>query len=104
MNGHPNMTEPARIAMLIPYYGKWPEWLGFSLRSFSSNSLIHYKLITDLEEPPGFPANVSIYRFSLDEFASRIEETLVLKPLIRHPFKLTDFKPALGQIFSDLTE
>lgn len=94
----------ARLVILIPYYGEWPEWLEFTLRSFSAIPQVRFILISDLKEPPDLPANVSMYCLSLQNFALRVNEILKIRPDIRHPFKLTDFKPALGFIFSDLLE
>lgn len=96
------MNEQGKVAMLIPYYGSPPDWLEFTLQSFSFNPQLDFIILSDIDLPIKLPANVSLHNISIDDFARRIEKKLELEPDIRHPYKLTDFKPALACLFEDL--
>jgi hypothetical protein len=96
------MNEQGKTAMLIPYYGPLPDWLEYTLQSISQNPQFDFIIISDTDPPFKLPVNVNHYRMSIDDFARRMEHQLDIKPDIRHPYKLTDFKPALALLFEDL--
>lgn len=44
--------KTSSILKIIPYFGKWLEWIGFYLESCRHNPDIHWLFYTDCEKPP----------------------------------------------------
>ena len=98
------MDSLPKIAILIPYYGKWPDWMPFFLKSCEHNPDTNWLLVTDLLPVENSPSNVSYISLNLDQLSGRISEKLNVDIRIDNPYKLTDLKPAYGQIFRDLLD
>ncbi len=96
------MDDHPKIAVLIPYFGSWPEWFPLFLRTCRYNTEIDWILPSDLKIKEERPPNVKLVYVKLEELSQRISKMLDLEIQITHPYKLTDFKPAYGYIFSDL--
>jgi hypothetical protein len=90
-----------RIRIVIPYFGRWPEWLDFFLDSCRSNPSVDWVFFTDCGAPANAPDNVEFVKGTLDDFNQRASSALCLNVCAKSSYKLCDFKPALGHIFSD---
>jgi hypothetical protein len=90
-----------KIAIIIPYYGEFPWYFKFFLHSVSYNPCIEIIIFTDLTKPDYCPGNVHFVGMSLSEIESLASRKLNLKTKIDVPYKLCDFRPAYGCIFSD---
>lgn len=92
-----------KICLLVPYYGVWPAYLPFFLRSIAhSHELIDVVFITDLSEPDSLPSNVRLVRRSLSALCASASAKLGISVEITRPYKLCDLRPAFGLIFDDL--
>ncbi len=90
------------ICIVIPYFGKWPRYLSFFLKSCSYNSkFIDYIIFTDNDFPLGGPSNVKFYEMSMNYFNELASQKLNIDISITDPYKLCDFKPSYGTIFSE---
>jgi hypothetical protein len=89
------------IAMIIPYYGKFPWYFNLFLHSASYNPSVDILIFTDLERPVYCPDNVHFIKMSLSEFCQLASQKLKLDIEIHTPYKICDFKPAYGLIFGD---
>src|SRR5688572_18553738 len=95
-----NTSEPA-VCCIIPYYGKWPEYFNFFLKSSQWNTNINFVIFTDLSLPSNCPANVHKVHLSFEDLKLLIEEKLTIDIELNNPYKLCDFKPAYGLIFQE---
>jgi len=95
------MTASNKIAIIIVFFGRWPEWTPYFLRSCSVNKNIHWILFSEKEPAGEHYRNVQFIKITPGQLEKLIRSTLHVKPVIIHPYKLTDFKPAYGLIFRD---
>lgn len=97
-----NSETYSSIAIVICYYGEFPWYFKLFLKSCAYNPTVDFLIITDIEYADEIPVNVFFIQFSWDMLLQTIDEKLDLKTDIREPYKLCDFKPAYGLIFSDI--
>lgn len=90
-----------KIAIIIPYYGVFPWYFKFFLHSVSFNPDIDIIIFTDLQKPDYCPCNVHFVKMSLPEVENLASRKLKFNAKISMPYKLCDFKPTYGHIFSD---
>lgn len=86
-----------RIALILPYFGKFPNYFRFFLESIRRNPTIDLLLFTDNEFNSDYPGNVHIYDMSFEQFKAKLQARFDF-PLthLQSPYCLCDFKPAYG--------
>lgn len=94
------MTPPS-ILLIIPYFGRFNNYFNNFLSSCKSNRTINWLIITDDETKYNYPENVKVIISSFDEIKNRIQSKFDFKIELSTPYKLCDYKPAYGFIFSD---
>lgn len=89
-----------KIIIIIPYFGKFPEYFKLWLKSVEYNKTIDFLLITDnkLQETPN---NVKFINMNFNDIRKEIQNNFKFKITLRNPYELCKFKPAYGEIFSD---
>jgi len=87
-----------KICLVAPYFGKFPNWFGFFLKSCEFNPTVNWIIFTDCQIP-NHPKNVKFIPFSIDKFNKLASEKLKMKTNIKDPYKICDFRPAFGIIF-----
>ena len=87
--------------IIAVYFGSLPGYLPLWLRSCANNPEFQWVLICDHEPDVPTPANVSIHRMTFAQFRDRFEEKLQLKISLEKPYKICDFRPAFGYVFSE---
>ncbi|MBP1225089.1 DUF6625 family protein [Flavobacterium sp. 1355] len=91
------------IAILICWSGSYPWYFPYFIHSCKYNIDIDFYIITDNKETIlNKPSNVKIIDKSLEEIREEASKKLGFKVNIDYPYKLCDFKPAYGFIFSEL--
>jgi hypothetical protein len=95
------MKNNGRITLIVPYFGPWPNWIDFFLKSCSWNPTIKWLIYSDNTIPDLLPENVRIIKTSITELSFLISKILGIIPQIQHPYKLVDFKPAYGLLFNE---
>src|ERR1700683_3163711 len=98
------MGSKLRIALVICYFGKEPWYFKFFAASCRNNPSIDFFLITDIDFGPGLPENIRIVKMTLSAVRKLASEKLGFDVPELRPYKLCDFKPAYGLIFSNLIE
>lgn len=93
-----------KIAIIICYFGKFPWYFDLFLHSASFNKSIDFIIITDSVKPPYCPSNVKFLNRTLNDINILATQRLGFKVNIENPYKLCDFKPTYGLIFSDILE
>ncbi|MGN6196017.1 MAG: DUF6625 family protein [Ginsengibacter sp.] len=93
------------IALIVCYYGKFPWYFSFFLHSCKYNPDVTFYIITDNEvKGHEIPQNVFIIKKSLQQFKQEATHKLGFEVKIDYPYKLCDFKPAYGFIFSEFIQ
>lgn len=91
-----------RIALIIPYFGSLPNYFSLWLESASYNKSIDFLLFTDCNlSEYGIPDNVICKYMTLQEIANRINGILDFDFILHNSYKLCDYRPLYGLIFSD---
>ncbi len=91
------------MAILTCWYGPYPWYFQYFIHSCSYNPTIDFFIISDNKEPiPNKPKNVIVVHKKIDEIKATASETLGFAVNINSSYKLCDFKPAYGFIFSDI--
>ena len=90
-----------KIVFVIPYFGNFPEYFELFLKSCAANPTIDWLLFTDTKEEYIFPENVKRVLISFEQLRNLIEMKMGFKIALSTPYKLCDYKPAYGFIFSE---
>lgn len=96
-----------RILIIIPYFGKFPEWINLFLYSCGRNRIIdgnvriEWLIYTDNEIPDHTCDNVIFRRVSFADYCSMVSKKLDFDFGPSNPYKLCDLKPFYGIIHSD---
>lgn len=89
------------ILLIIPYFGKFNNYFRLFLGSCRHNPTINWLIFTDDETKYSYPNNVKVVYTTLHEVRQKIEERLGFSVALETPYKLCDFKPAYGYVFSE---
>lgn len=100
------------IHLLIPYFGKFPNYFQLYLDSVANNTdILHIIFITDIDTTKyNFPPNTTIInksfedvrRSAYDLITHEFNITIDYKNLLKTPYKLADFKPLQPKLFQPL--
>jgi hypothetical protein len=93
-----------KIAIIVVYFGKWPVWFPAFLQSCKYNSKVNWLFFTDCLIPEQTFDNVDFISFSIHAFNSLATSKLGYKITLNKPYKLCDFKPCYGLIFSEFIQ
>jgi hypothetical protein len=93
------MTKKAVI--ILVWIGKVPAYFPLWVRSVKSNSSFDFLLFTDQLVDIQTPDNLRVIRLTMQELSDTISRKLSLKINIVYPYKICEYKPAFGEIFSD---
>ena len=90
--------------MIIPYFGKFPEWMDLYLYTVGRNTGIDFHYFTDCElntPPLEFTSNIFFHRTTFQEYRNLVfEKTGIHLP--NNPMKLCDLKPFYGIIHKEM--
>lgn len=90
------------IAILIPYFGKWPDWIDFFIESCRANRSIDWIIFTDCEQPQNRAPNVRFIATTFEDYRAAASERLGIELMASEPYKLCDIRPAVGHIHADV--
>jgi len=88
-----------KIALIIPYYGHFPNYFNLFLKTCENNPSIDWIIFSDIETSIEFPKNVHKIQMSFSEIKSTFQEKFDFKISLNSPYKLCDYKPAYGYLF-----
>ena len=85
------------IGLILPYWGRFPNYFQFFLESIGRNPTIDLHVFTDTLEGYCLPNNVIVHLMSLQGFKAKLQDRFDF-PLnhLQSPYNLCDFKPAYG--------
>jgi hypothetical protein len=86
------------IAFIVTYFGPFPPWIEYFLRSCELNSSITFFFYSDNATPKQLPENVHYTHCSFDQYIHCVSQRLEIDFCPTDSYKLCDIKPALGHI------
>ena len=98
------MADKKSVALIICYFGKMPWYFNYFVHSCEYNPSVDFYIITDNADSRDrkMPNNIKLIYKTLREVSLMAAEKLGFEVNISYGYKLCDFKPAYGFIFSDL--
>ena len=98
------MKKKERFIIFSPYFGKLPINFKLWVNSCSFNKDFKFVVFTDDNIDLSLPTNVEIINISFNDFCDKIQKKFDFKLALNTPYKLCDFKPVFGYIFSDIID
>lgn len=94
-----------KCLFIIPFFGKFNNYFQLFLNSCAENNDFNWLIVTDDETVYMYPPNVKVIYMSFDEFKGKVQSKFDnIKISLDTPYKLCDYKPAYGHIFSEYLE
>ncbi|MFB5454758.1 DUF6625 family protein [Enterococcus avium] len=90
-----------KIAIVIAYFGKLPEYNELFIRSCFDQS---FDLLFFTDQKLDSKKNIKVYQMSFSDFKAIIQKKFEFPVKLNKPFKFVDFRPAIGYIFEDYLE
>jgi hypothetical protein len=94
------MRPMPKIILLIPYFGKWPEWFHLFFETMKANSAVNFHFFTDCETEFFSASNVHFEKMSFDDYVKHAQEQIPTPINIQNPYKICDLRPLFGKIHS----
>lgn len=89
------------VKFIVPYFGKLPNTFTLWLKCCKYNSDFQWLVFTDDLTPYVYPENVIVEYLSLEELKQRFEKNLQTTISLEKSYKLCDFRPLFGELFSE---
>lgn len=89
-----------KLILILPYFGNFPNYFALWLKSASYNKNIDYLLVTDNDKLDSYE-NIMWEKMSFSEMKDLVRSKFDFNIKLNRPYKLCDFKPAYGYIFSE---
>jgi hypothetical protein len=92
-----------KIAIFTCWYGEYPWYFAYFIHSCIYNSSIDFYIVTDNTQPIlNKPQNVKVINKTVENIKHEASKKMGFAVNIDYPYKLCDFKPAYGFIFSEI--
>ena len=94
-----------RFSLIVVHFGQFNDYFDLWLESCARNKEIDWLIMTDdMRFVNIAPSNVKFFEETLKGFIAKVEQSVGVCPSIKKPYKLCDFRPAFGHIFSNFIE
>jgi len=103
MKNNKQLMYPS-IALIVPYFGKLPNYFPLWLESCRENPTIDWYIFSDDKTEYDYPENVYFTYMTFNEATELFQKKFDFKIKLLDPYKLTDFKPTYGEVFSDYVQ
>lgn len=90
-----------KFVLIVPYFGKWPDYLPLFLFSVSHNPFIDVLFYTDCGLPESYPSNVIFKEITFEQYCCNVSRALGLHFHPCKAYKLCDLKPFYGSIHAE---
>lgn len=91
----------AKIAMIVPYFGKWPEWMDLYLYSCSKNPQVDFLFFTDCLVPATVYPNTLFITLSFEAYCKHVSRVLHVDFRPTQAYKLCDLKAFYGLVHAE---
>jgi hypothetical protein len=89
------------IVILIPYFGKWPEWIDLFFETARRNARIDFLIVTDCDAERFAAPNIHVRSTSFDEYVQRARSWLNIPFDPPDAYKLCDLRPIFGGLHEE---
>ncbi len=89
-----------KIALIVCYYGQFPDYFDIWFRSCELNSEIDFIIVTDINVAKR-AKNIKVIKLSIDELREKISDVVGIKVALKSPYKLCDYKPFYGEVLKE---
>lgn len=89
------------ICFVMPYFGEFKKSVALFFESVRRNTKIDWLIITDNEQPINIPENIRWVKTTLNTIQDKARKKLNCKVCLNYAYRLCDFKPFYGLIFSE---
>ncbi len=89
-----------KIALFVPYFGKLPTYFPFFINSLKDQPFTIF-IVSDAQYSSQLPENCEWLKIKFLDFITLVEKKIQLKINIKSAYKLCDFRPMYGEIFTD---
>lgn len=94
-----------KTALIIPYFGKWPDWMPLYLYSCSRQKDIDFIFYTDCGVPGRIYGNTIFRPMSFEDYCALASSRLKISFHPKAAYKLCDLRPFYGMVHEeDLSE
>lgn len=90
-----------KVALIVPYFGKWPEWFDLYLYSCSKQEGIDFIFYTDCEVPKRIYHNTIFHQTSFEDYCSFVSKRLSIPFHPKAAYKLCDLKVFYGIVHEE---
>lgn len=90
-----------KTVLIVPYFGKFPSYFNFFLKTCSFNPDYNWLFFTDDKTEYDFPVNVKVIYTSFDEIKVLFKQKLGSDIVLLRVHKLCDYKVTYGYVFQD---
>ena len=91
-----------KIAIIIPYFGCWPEWIDLYFYSCEQNDYIDWFFFTNCNIPQKKSNNLHFESISFEAYCSDVSKKLGINFKPTSPYKLCGLKPFYGFIHKEM--
>lgn len=90
-----------KIVLISPYFGKLPNYFPLVLESMKKNKNITFLMLIDDKTEYDWSDNIKVIYTSFKNVQNLIQSKFEFPVSIERPYKLCDYRPAYGYIFSE---
>ena len=90
-----------KCAFILPYYGTLPNYFQVFLNTCATNPDFDWLLFTDDHTAYDYPDNVHVHYETFSDMQERAKRCFDFPICLKQPYKLCDYKPTYGLLFSD---
>lgn len=89
-----------KIAIIVAYFGKFPNYFPLWLKSCGKNPTIDFIIVTDQELNVPYD-NIIVINMRLSDLQKQATAVLGFEAALAHPYKCCDYRPLYGVLFAD---
>ena len=93
-----------KIGILIPYFGKFPEWSELYFETLKRNKTIDFIFFTDCETEKYEAENIIFHKISFEDYIKSVNQKLDFTFSPVNAYKLCDLRPLFGDLHRDIFE
>ncbi len=92
-----------KVIIILPYFGGFPSYFGLWIESVRNNPSIDFLIFSDNDDyfDHNIPENIIFKHIEFGDFTSLIQKKFPFESALPNAYKLCDYKPAYGYIFSE---
>ena len=93
-----------KIALIIPYFGTFPQWIDLFFYSVMKNQELDFIIFTDIEINDKYSSipNVIIKKMEWNEYCDIVSKRLNIEYHPKKAYKICDLRPFFGSLHNDV--